>query len=72
MPHYCVSVPSVVENNVLCMRSIGPVEPRAPPLAPPPPPAPPQQDYIICVPPELNFINFSVGQLHTVTDLLLL
>ncbi|KAF9818539.1 hypothetical protein SFRURICE_012563 [Spodoptera frugiperda] len=49
----------------MCMRSIGAVEPRAPPPLPSPPPAPPQQEYIVCVPPELNFINFSVGHLHT-------
>nr|XP_049694314.1 uncharacterized protein LOC110379716 [Helicoverpa armigera] len=45
--------------------SIGALEPRPPPApAAPPAPAPPP-DYIVCVPPQLDFVNFTVGHLHT-------
>ncbi|CAG4955816.1 unnamed protein product [Colias eurytheme] len=45
--------------------SIGDTIPR--PVLPPPrmSPPPPLPEYIICVPPHIDFVNFTVGQVHT-------
>ncbi|KAJ0176889.1 hypothetical protein K1T71_008068 [Dendrolimus kikuchii] len=52
-------------DNSLQSLSIGDVVAR--PAAPPPsePQPPPQPEYVLCVPPLLDFVNFTVGQLYT-------
>ncbi|CAK1554564.1 unnamed protein product [Leptosia nina] len=47
--------------------SIGEAVPRPPP--PPPKLAiqPPQPEYILCVPPRIEFVNFTLGHVHTET-----
>ncbi|CAH0398542.1 unnamed protein product [Chilo suppressalis] len=57
--------PPAYEPSLQSM-SIGEVTARAPPPPRAPLPAhPPTPDYVICVPPKLEFINFTVGKSHT-------
>ncbi|XP_073956443.1 uncharacterized protein [Choristoneura fumiferana] len=45
--------------------SYGELKVRPPPLPPSEQPPPPTPEYIICVPPQLDFVNFVLGRLHT-------
>ncbi|XP_075977863.1 uncharacterized protein LOC142977675 [Anticarsia gemmatalis] len=47
--------------------SIGQVLPHPPHVTPSAPPPPAQHDYIICVPPQLDFVNFVMGHMHAKT-----
>ncbi|XP_037294362.1 uncharacterized protein LOC115442940 [Manduca sexta] len=53
------------DEVTLQSMSIGEVYEHHPAPPTPPPPEIPQPEYILCVPPRLDFINFTIGQLHT-------
>ncbi|KAG6449224.1 hypothetical protein O3G_MSEX005921 [Manduca sexta] len=53
------------DEFTLQSMSIGEVYEHHPAPPTPPPPDIPQPEYILCVPPRLDFINFTIGQLHT-------
>ncbi|CAH0585978.1 unnamed protein product [Chrysodeixis includens] len=60
-----LSIPYIYDDVSLQTLSIGAIETRPPPPPPAPPPESPQPDYIVCVPPQLDFVNFTIGHLHT-------